>query len=72
MGLKNKLMQDNVAFTIKYDGKPAPSFGTKIKTFIDRILPYAPYLKQYSLAIDTSNSFPTVVELLRLRLPLLR
>ena len=50
--------QDNVAFTIKYDGKPAPSFGTKIKTFIDRILPYAPYLKQYSLAIDTSNSFP--------------
>ena len=50
--------QDDVAFTIQYDGKPAPSFEPKIKTFIDRILPYAPYLKQYSLAIDTSNSFP--------------
>ena len=50
--------QDDVAFTIQYDGKPAPSFESKIKTFIDRILPYAPYLKQYSLTIDTSNSFP--------------
>ena len=50
--------QDDVVFTIQYDGKPAPSFEPKIKTFIDRILPYAPYLKQYSLAIDTSNSFP--------------
>lgn len=50
--------QDDVLFSIQYDGKPAPSFEFKIKTFIDRILPYAPYLKQYSLAIDTSNSFP--------------
>jgi|AACY02.3.fsa_nt_gi diphosphomevalonate decarboxylase len=50
--------KDDVVFTIQYDGKPAPSFEPKIKTFIDRILPYAPYLKQYSLAIDTSNSFP--------------
>ena len=50
--------KDDVVFTIQYDGKPASSFEPKIKTFIDRILPYAPYLKQYSLAIDTSNSFP--------------
>ena len=29
-----------------------------MKTFIDRILPYAPYLKEYHLQIDTINSFP--------------
>ena len=50
--------KDDVAFTIQYDGKPAPEFVPKIKTFIDRILPFASYLKQYSLEIDTSNTFP--------------
>ena len=55
---KQRVAQDDVVFTIQYDGKPAPSFETKIKTFIDRILPYASYLKQYSLEIVTLNSFP--------------
>ena len=50
--------KDDVAFKIQYEGKHAPSFVPKIKTFINRILPYAPYLKHYSLGIDTSNSFP--------------
>ena len=50
--------KDDVTFKIQYEGKHAPSFVPKIKTFINRILPYAPYLKHYSLGIDTSNSFP--------------
>ena len=49
---------DHVSLAIQYDGKPAPSFEPKVKTFIDRILPYAPYLKEYHLQIDTVNSFP--------------
>ena len=50
--------QDHVSLAIQYDGKPAPSFEPKVKTFIDRILPYAPYLNEYHLQIDTVNSFP--------------
>ena len=49
---------NRVTFGIKYDGNPAPSFEPKVKTFIDRILPYAPYLNKYHLQIDTVNSFP--------------
>jgi len=49
---------DYVSFAVQYDAKPAPSFEPKVKAFIDRILPYAPYLKKYHLQIDTVNSFP--------------
>ena len=46
------------SLTVHYEGKPAPSFEPKVKTFIDRILPYAPYLKGYHIQIDTVNTFP--------------
>ena len=49
---------DYLPFSVHYDGKPATSFEPKIKTFIDRILPYTPYLKNYNIQIDTINSFP--------------
>ena len=49
---------DHVSFKIQYEGKSATNFEPKVKTFIDRILPYAPYLKDYHLEIDTVNSFP--------------
>ena len=49
---------DHVSFKIQYEGKSATYFEPKVKTFIDRILPYAPYLKDYHLEIDTVNSFP--------------
>ena len=49
---------DHLSLAIQYDGKPVPSFEPKVKAFIDRILPYAPYLKEYHLQIDTINSFP--------------
>lgn len=55
---KQKTAQDHTSLAVHYDGKPAPSFVPKVKTFIDRILPYAPYLKEYHLQIDTVNSFP--------------
>ena len=54
--LKDK--QDHFSLSIRHEGKPAPSFEPKVKTFIDRILPYAPYLKKFHLQIDTVNSFP--------------
>ena len=50
--------QDRFSLAIQYDGKSTPSFKPKVKTLIDRILPYAPYLNEYHLQIDTVNSFP--------------
>lgn len=50
--------QDHVSLSIRNEGNPAPYFEPKVKTFIDRILPYAPYLRDYQIQIDTVNSFP--------------
>lgn len=41
-----------------FDGKPAPNFLPKIETFFSRIENFLPFLKKYSWAIDTYNSFP--------------
>ena len=47
-------------FSIKLfvDNKPNTSFLEKINTFLDRIKPYCPYVFDYSLTINTSNTFP--------------
>jgi diphosphomevalonate decarboxylase len=55
---KSRTAHDHSSLAVQYDGKPAPSFEPKVKTFIDRIRPYAPYLNEYHLQIDTVNSFP--------------
>ena len=43
---------------LKFEGEAKPSFIPKIQSFVDRIEIYCPYLKGYSLNIETSNSFP--------------
>ncbi len=45
-------------FTISLDGKSSDSFRPKIQTFLERIEPYLPFIRQYSYRIETSNSFP--------------
>jgi diphosphomevalonate decarboxylase len=45
-------------FSIHVDGVPTPSFAPKIKTFIDRIILYCPFLNELALTISTSNTFP--------------
>ncbi|MBL7473067.1 diphosphomevalonate/mevalonate 3,5-bisphosphate decarboxylase family protein [Robertkochia sediminum] len=47
-----------VAFDLLFEGQPKPSFKPKIEKFLERILPYMPFLEDYHLEIDTSNSFP--------------
>ncbi len=39
-------------------GKENDSFLKKINTFLDRIQIYCPYIKDYSLTINTENTFP--------------
>lgn len=45
-------------FEVYLDGKEAPDFGPKIKTFLERVEPYVPFVRDYRFTIHTSNSFP--------------
>lgn len=45
-------------FELLFEGEVKPSFRPKITKFFERILPYVPFLEQYHLEIDTTNSFP--------------
>ena len=40
------------------DGSPAPDFEPKVQQFLQRALPYLPFLEQMHLELHTSNSFP--------------
>ncbi|WP_338156646.1 diphosphomevalonate decarboxylase [Robiginitalea aestuariiviva] len=40
------------------DGQPAPSFEPKIRQFLERALPFQPFLKGYGFRVHTHNSFP--------------
>jgi len=46
------------SFELFFEGKPKESFKPKIETFLARIEAYLPFLKQFHLKIETSNSFP--------------
>ena len=45
-------------FSVYLDGFPAPDFEPKIRQFLERALPYAPFLQGLELEIRTENSFP--------------
>jgi diphosphomevalonate decarboxylase len=49
---------DKSSFEIEVDGIPSPSFAPKIKTFIDRIIDFCPFLNNLELGISTTNTFP--------------
>ena len=46
------------SFGLWFEGKPKPDFRPKIEAFFSRIESYMPFLKEYDLKIETSNSFP--------------
>ena len=49
---------DDFSFEVYLDEKKASDFRPKIKQFFERILPYAPYVKDFHFDIKTSNTFP--------------
>lgn len=49
---------NDFSFELLFDGKPKDDFRPKIETFLSRIEPYLPFLKEFYLKIETSNSFP--------------
>lgn len=46
------------SFELFFEGKPKEDFKPKIETFFQRIEAYLPFLREYHLDIETSNSFP--------------
>lgn len=49
---------DDFRFKFLFEGQPKPSFHPKIVAFFERIYEYVPFLKDYSLIIESKNSFP--------------
>lgn len=45
-------------FEVFFEGKKNSAFAPKIQQFFERIVPYVPFLKEYTFHIETSNSFP--------------
>ena len=55
---KQGVGREKPSFDLLFEGSPNRAFEPKIKNFIERILPYVPWLRFYHLHIRTSNSFP--------------
>lgn len=49
---------DSLAFDLLFEGQSKESFRPKVAKFLERILPYCPYLNGFRLEIDTRNTFP--------------
>ncbi|MGB5500142.1 MAG: diphosphomevalonate decarboxylase, partial [Maribacter sp.] len=56
--VKLNTKSDDFSFELFFEGKPKEDFKPKIQTFFTRIEEYVPFLKEYHLKIETSNSFP--------------
>ncbi|PIF01048.1 MAG: diphosphomevalonate decarboxylase [Maribacter sp.] len=46
------------SYELLFEGRPKPDFRPKIEAFFSRIGNYIPFLREYHLKIETSNSFP--------------
>ncbi|MBB4078780.1 diphosphomevalonate decarboxylase [Lewinella aquimaris] len=49
---------EGVEVELFFHGESKPDFTTRTKGFLERLLPIYPFLRQLSLRIDTTNSFP--------------
>ena len=60
-GLTYKKLEKSGAdfsFELFFEGEHKPDFRPKIQTFLTRIYPYMPFLKDFHFVVETSNSFP--------------
>jgi len=53
-----KRPSDSFSFDFLFEGTPKEGFKPKIFTFLTRIEPYLPFLREFHFKIDSSNSFP--------------
>ena len=50
--------QETIDFSVYFEGKLKEDFKPKIRTFLNRILIYMPFLKDFKFEIRTQNTFP--------------
>ncbi|TAI47993.1 diphosphomevalonate/mevalonate 3,5-bisphosphate decarboxylase family protein [Flagellimonas allohymeniacidonis] len=55
---RKRRADSKISFDLFFEGEPKESFNPKIQTFLERIENYVPFVKDYHLTIETSNSFP--------------
>jgi len=53
-----KATKGEPGFNISYDGMPKPDFASKIKAYLERVVDYCPWVRNYYFDIDTHNTFP--------------
>jgi diphosphomevalonate decarboxylase len=58
LAFAKKENDENFSFDLLFEGKPKEDFKPKIQKFLERILVYLPFLKEYHFTIDTQNTFP--------------
>jgi len=49
---------EDYSFDLLFEGKSKEDFRPKIRTFLNRIEKYLPFLREYHFSIETSNTFP--------------
>lgn len=58
LSYKRKEPSEKQKLEVYFEGEKKDSFKPKIQTFLTRIEPYVPFLKEYHLRVDSQNSFP--------------
>ncbi|MCK5824367.1 MAG: diphosphomevalonate decarboxylase [Ichthyobacteriaceae bacterium] len=49
---------DEIDFELFFEGVKSQSFSKKVSTYLNNIVDYVPYILNYKLVINTTNSFP--------------
>ncbi len=55
---KSKSGRNGISLKFYFEGKPAGSFGERVRNYLHQSLRYLPFLDQADLVINTSNTFP--------------
>ena len=50
--------QTGFSFDLLFNGRPKEAFRPKIRTFLERVAPYVPFVHDHHFTIETANSFP--------------
>ncbi|NDI99538.1 diphosphomevalonate decarboxylase [Flavobacterium sp. LaA7.5] len=58
LAFEKKDNSQNFSFDLFFEGQPKESFRPKIEKFLERIVIYLPFLKEYHFTINTQNTFP--------------
>jgi diphosphomevalonate decarboxylase len=49
---------ESPGFQFLFEGKESPTFGQKVQTFLQSLLPFFPFLAELDLAVESRNTFP--------------